>query len=140
MTPCVVDASVAAAALFRETHTKAARALLTAGRELHAPDLIHAEVANVIWKRRRRGEIDQAEAADLLIDFLSLPLRITPSEDLLAAALQLALKTGRTVYDCLYVALAVMNKTVLVTADKRLVNALSAGPIGKHIAWIGEYP
>lgn len=139
MKPCVVDASVAAAALFRETHAEAARALLTAGRELHAPDLIHAEVANVIWKRRRRREIDDGEAADLLVDFLSLPLMITPSEDLLAPALQLALKTDRTVYDCLYLALAVMTKTVLITADKRLVNALATTPIAKHIAWIGDH-
>ena len=139
MKSCVVDASVVAAAFFRETHADAARALLATDGELHAPDLIYAEVANVIWKRQRRGEIDEAEAIEMLADFLSLPLRTTPSEELLAPALQLAMNTGRTVYDCLYLALAVTNKTVMVSADKRLVNALASGPLGKHVAWIGEY-
>jgi len=136
---CVIDASVAAAAFFPETYADAARALLGTNRELHAPDLIYAEVANVIWKRRRRGEIDEVEAAELLADFLGLPLRITPSEDILAPALELAIRTGRTVYDCLYLALAVMGKTVMVSTDKRFVNALAGGPLAKHVAWIGEY-
>jgi predicted nucleic acid-binding protein len=139
MKSCVIDASVAAAAFFPEPHTAAARALLVSGCELHAPDLIYAEIANVIWKRRRRGELDEAEAADLLTDVLGLPLRITPSEELLAAALQLAMARGRTVYDCLYVALAAANRNVLITADKRLTNALADRPLGKHIAWIGDY-
>ena len=138
MKPCVVDASVIAAAFFRETHAEAARALLTADRELHAPDLIHAEVANVIWKRRRLGEIDEVEAAELLADFLSLPLRITPSEELVAPALQLAMKTSRTVYDCLYLALAVKTKSIMVSGDKRLVNVLVGTPLEKHVAWIGD--
>ena len=139
MKSCVLDASVVAAAFFREPHAAAARALLASEREFHAPDLIYAEVASVFWKRQRRGEIDEAEAAELLADFLSLPLWSTPSEELLPAALQLAMKTGRTVYDCLYLALAVANKTVMVSADKRLVNALSRGPLRKHVAWIGDY-
>ena len=139
MKSCVLDASVVAAAFFREPHAAAARALLATEREFHAPDLIYAEVASVFWKRQRRGEIDEAEATELLADVLSLPLWPTPSEELLPAALQLAMKTGRTVYDCLYLALAVANKTVMVSADKRLVNALSGGPLRKHVAWIGDY-
>ena len=139
MKACIVDASVVAAAFFREPHADAARALLATDRELHAPDLIYAEVANVIWKRQRRGEIDETEAIELLDDLLSLPLRIASSEELLAPALQLAMQTDRTVYDCLYLALAVTNKAVMVSADKRLVNALAGSPIGKYVAWIGEY-
>ena len=51
----------------------------------------------------------------------------------------MALETGRTVYDCLYLALAVRCKGVLVSGDRRLVNALARGPLGKHVAWIGEH-
>jgi predicted nucleic acid-binding protein len=52
-------------------------------------------------------------------------------------ALDLAIRFDRSVYDCLYLALAVRTKSVMVTADHRLANALAGGPLGKHVAWIG---
>ena len=138
MTACVVDASVAAAAFFPEDHSDAARELLASGRTLHAPDLIWAELGNVIWKRYRLSEIDEAEANDLLADALALPLRIAPSDELLEAALKLAMRTGRTVYDCLYLALALKINAMMITADRRLVRSLTAGPLAPHVAWIGQ--
>ena len=138
MKACVIDASVVAAALFQEAHAEAARALLVADGELHAPDLLLAEVGNVIWKRHGRKEIDEAEARQMLADCLRLPLRIVSSGDLVEPALALALRTNRTVYDCLYLALAIGTKAVLVSADKRFVNALAGGPFEKHVAWLGS--
>jgi len=137
MKPLVVDASVIAAAFFPEKHPEAARTLLLSENNLCAPDLIYAEVANVIWKRHGRGEIDRDEAIGLLTDVLELPLEITPSEQLATAALELALRTGRTAYDCLYVALAVQKKTTVVSDDRRLVNALADGPLKDHVTWLG---
>ncbi len=140
MKPLVVDASVVAAAFFPEKDTEAARAMLVSEENLCAPDLIYAEVASVIWKRCRRGEIDDEEASGLLADVLDLPLEITPSEQLVRVALELALRTGRTVYDCLYVALAAQKKTIMISDDRRLVNALAAGPLKNLVAWLGEEP
>jgi predicted nucleic acid-binding protein len=137
MKPRVVDASVIAAAFFPEKHGKAARTLLLFQDNLCVPDLIYAEVTNVIWKRHGRGEIDRDEAIALLTDVLDLPLEITPSEQLIADALELALLTGRTAYDCLYVALAVQRKTIVVSDDQRLVNALSRGPLKDYVTWLG---
>jgi predicted nucleic acid-binding protein len=134
----VLDASVVAAAFFQEEHAGPSRKVLTGGHALIAPDLIHAELANVIWKRHARGEIDEGEADRLLADVLALPLHVTPCGDLIEAALELALRTGRSVYDCLYLALAVKTKTVLFSADKRLVNALAGTPLAKHVTWIGD--
>lgn len=138
MRPLIVDASVVAAAFFREPDAAPARELLASDAELLAPDLLYAEVANVIWKRWTRGEIQENEAGELLQDLLWLPLRITPSSELIDAALPLAVRTGRTVYDCIYLALAIQCRGVLVSGDRRLVNALAGGPVGKHIAHLGE--
>lgn len=138
MKRCVVDASVVAAAFFREPHAQAARRLLASGAELHAPDLVWAELGNVVWKRRQRREIDEAEAVELIGDMLALPLTITPGEVLLDAALRLAMRTGRTVYDCLYLALAAGQRMRLVTSDRRLVNALGDTPLERHVTWIGD--
>jgi len=138
MKTCVLDASVVAAALFQEDHADRARGWLAGECVLRAPDLIYAELANVIWKRYNRNEIDRDETAHLLRDVRGLPLRITPCADLVEAALELALLSGRSVYDCLYLALSVKTRSVLVSADKRLVNALAGTPLAKHIVWIGD--
>lgn len=137
MKSLVVDASVVAAAFFPEKYSVVARELLLSDAVFYAPDLIHAELASVVWKRHRRGEIDEEEAAGLLADMLDLPLEIVSSQELVPEALALAIQTERTVYDCLYVALAVQKKTAMVSGDQRLVNALAAGPLKSHVVWIG---
>jgi len=133
MKPCVLDASAIAAAVFQEPGADKVQALLKSGRALHAPGLIHAEVAKVIWKRFRRGEIDQDEAGEVLKEFLRLPLEVTPSVELVEPSLQLALTTGQTVYDCLYLALAIRMGSKLLTADKKLANALAGTPMERHV-------
>lgn len=138
MKRCVIDASVTASAFFREETSPMARALLTSGCEMFAPDLIYPEVGNVIWKRQSRNEIDEEEACALLSDVLVLPLKITPSSQLVESALKLALRTNRTVYDCLYLALAVQTNSTMVTGDKRFVNALADTPLEKYVSWIGH--
>ncbi len=134
----VIDASVIATAFFQEQFAEAAAALLVADRPLQVPDLVISEVANVIWKRRRRNEIDDTEATQLLADFRTLPLLITSSNELIESAFELAVRTGRTVYECLYLALAVKTRSIMVSGDKRLVNALVGTPLEKHIVWIGD--
>jgi predicted nucleic acid-binding protein len=133
----VVDASVVAAAFFLEPHRAAAAAVLADGQELVAPDLLLAEVANVIWKRHGRGEIVVSEAHDLLADMLRLPIDIIPSAELIDSALELAVALGRSVYDSLYLALAVRQGAVMVTGDERLVNALASTPLAASVRWIG---
>ena len=137
MNRCVLDASVIATAFFNEEFEEHATALLASDCSHLAPELIVSEVGNVIWKRFRRGEISEAEADQLLVDFLRLPLQMTTSEDLIESALQIAMRTDRTVYDSLYVALAVKSDSTMVTADKRLINALAGGPLEKYVVRLG---
>jgi predicted nucleic acid-binding protein len=129
----VIDTSVVAAAFFAESGKKAATKLFASGDELLAPDLIHAEFANVVWKRCRSGDVDEEPAAKMLADFRSLPLSVTASEPLLLPALQLAIRTDRTVYDCLFLALAVQSDCQMVTNDLRLVNSLKNTPLAEYI-------
>jgi hypothetical protein len=57
---------------------------------------------------------------------------------LLEAAFEIATRTGRTVYDSLYVALAVQSGCRLITADERLYNTLEGGPLGAYTHWIED--
>lgn len=133
MTMFVVDASVVAKWFFPEVHSAESRRLLSPRHTLLAPDLIWSELANIAWKRVRRGELKPDEAAQFIADLIRLPLEIVPAQTLVATALELAIATNRTVYDCLYLATAMDRKCRLVTADDRFVNALSATPFAKHV-------
>ena len=138
MKRAVIDASVLVKLFFEEDHSQAAERFVQETGELFAPDLIWSEVTNVIWKRHRRGDISQADAAEMAAQIIGMPLRIYPSAELIPDALDLAMQFDRTVYDGLYVALAVKTKSVMISSDERLVNALAETPLKKHIAWLGE--
>jgi predicted nucleic acid-binding protein len=51
-------------------------------------------------------------------------------------ALKIALVHDRSVYDCLYVALAIQFKVQMITADERLANALAAR---FPVKWLGAF-
>ena len=67
-------------------------------------------------------------------------LRIVATGPIQTQALQLAVETGRTVYDALYLALAVAEDCTLVTADERFANALQGTPHATRVRWIGAVP
>jgi predicted nucleic acid-binding protein len=54
----------------------------------------------------------------------------------LPEALPIAFNVGRSVYDCLYVAVAVQSETQFITADERLANALAAR---LPVKWLGAF-
>jgi predicted nucleic acid-binding protein len=138
MKKVVVDASVAAKWFVPEIHSEAAARLLDPAIVLCAPDLIGPEFGNILWKKARRGEITDAEARQILSAFRALPLEILPSSNLLPAALTLAMEFDRTVYDSLYLALAVAEDCVLVTADAKFHSAVAASPLAIHVQWLEE--
>jgi predicted nucleic acid-binding protein len=133
MTKHVVDASVVAKWFFPEEHSSASQRLLAPRYTLLAPDLIWSEVGNIVWKRVRRGQLKADEAAQIAVDLVRMPLDIASTSGLLASALELAIATDRTVYDSLYLALAMDRKCRLVTADERFINALAPTPFARHI-------
>jgi len=138
-TVVVVDSSVALKWFVPEALSDRAASLLDGDLQLAAPDLLYTEAANVLWKKVGRGELQKEEARDVLSALARTPLAITASHALLEAALEIALAHDRTVYDSLYVALAVAHDSVLVTADARLVNALSKGPLSAHVRALSTY-
>jgi predicted nucleic acid-binding protein len=134
----VVDASVAVKWFLPEDHSRAAQRLLEDGHDLSSPDLVRAEIGNVMWKRWRRGEISAEAVNDVLRDLERLPLRIETSQPLMAAAWAVSERFDRSFYDGLYVALAERERCPLVTADRKLYNALYAGVLGGSIVWVED--
>lgn len=140
MTDYVIDASVAVKWYVPEVHGDSAIGLLDPGHQLHAPDLVLPEFSNVIWKKSRRGEISLKKGHDIQRAFLAVPLHRHSTTPLVGLAFVTANGTGQTVYDCIYLVLAVALRCQLVTADEKFYRALRRGPLGASLLWVEDVP
>ena len=134
----VVDASVAAKWLAPEPESPFAAASLD--DELAAPDLIFAEVGNILWKKQLRGEMDGATARLAARWLVQVPMAVHGAAGLLDDALALALHLQHPAYDCFYLALARRIGAPLLTADRRLhARCLAAAPadLGAEVKVLG---
>jgi predicted nucleic acid-binding protein len=116
----VVDASVLVPLLVAEPGSAAARVVAGGEPDLRAPELILAETLNVLWKKQRLGQIDDAERIEA-VGLIGPPLlTLVPTPPLALRASTLACELDHPVYDCLYLALAERETVALVTDDRRL--------------------
>ena len=122
----VVDASVAVKWLVAEDGSDAADRLLTDGDDLYTPRLMASEVANALWRKVRLGEIERGQAGVLTAAVSEMPVRWSADETVCADAVRLALALDRSVYDCVYLALAHRLGARMVTADARFATALAS--------------
>ncbi len=104
---------------------------------LLAPDLIFAEVGNIIWKKHRMKELIRSEAEEIVEAIVSVPIAVETSKALLPLAVDMGLAYGITVYDAMYVSLAKIHETVLLTADRKLAEIMGKTDFKKYIAWLG---
>jgi predicted nucleic acid-binding protein len=135
----VVDSSVVVKWFVPEIHAEAAQNLLREDFALSAPDLVRAEVGNVLWKKWRRGELSSEVVEGVLGDLEGFTLEIETSEPLLRIAWDVARRFERSCYEGLYVALAVRADSQLVTADRKLYNSLREGDLAERMIWIESF-
>ena len=139
--PCVVDASVGIKLFVVEPLSPEAHALfgqLAADppSRLYVPDLFYIECANVLWKYTQRLGLAAEDARDYIAQLGLLALRTVSTAELLADTLDIALAHRITAYDAAYVALAGQLGLPLITADERLVRALSGSSFS--VQWLGD--
>jgi predicted nucleic acid-binding protein len=102
-----------------------------------APDLLYAEVGNVLWKKCLFQGLGEAEAQSMLNKLDQLDLQITPASELLHESYQIAVQHRRTFYDSLYLALCQREDCPLITADEKLFNAVGAS--FPNLRWLGDW-
>ena len=140
MSAFIVDASVVVKWFVPEIHSESARRLLSLPHEYFAPDLLFAETANTICNKIRRGEIDAEPGQKLVADMGRIAVETIPCRLLAQDAHALANLTGRTVYNSMYLTLAVRLRTRLISADQKFVNALVDHPVlAEHIAFVADF-
>ncbi|MBM4423606.1 MAG: type II toxin-antitoxin system VapC family toxin [Chloroflexi bacterium] len=123
----VIDSNVVIKWFSPETDTEAADAIrdkhLQDELTLVAPDLLIAEVANILWKKRE--QVSETQAIDALFQIISSGIEFVQVESLAESAYRLARQHKRSAYDCFYLALAVSHHCDFITADERLFNAIA---------------
>ncbi len=107
---------------------RAVEAAWRAEAALLAPELALAELAQALHKKERAGYLYASEADEMLRAILELPITFARHRDLLPSAVVLARQHELTIYDALFLALAVRKKGQLVTADNQLAEAFQALP------------
>ncbi len=136
----VVDTSVAVKWYVPEPGAAAAARLLGLGDELLAPDFLLAEFANVLWKKVARKELESSEAATILDAFLHTPpIELSPTLPILRPALELATAIRCSVYDALFLALAVAESGKFVTDDDKLVRLVQATPLDPYVISLASF-
>jgi predicted nucleic acid-binding protein len=124
----VVDASVAAKWILQERGSDVAESILRAVEQnqvaMLAPEILTAEIANLLWKAVWRHGMSADEAIDRYAEFLQVCPPLVRDSELSGMALDMALRYRRSVYDCLYLALAQETPCDFVTADRKLYNAV----------------
>jgi len=134
----IVDASVAAKWFTEEEDSQAALRLLGNGNSLHAPDFFMLEMDSVVCKWIRRGIISEDDGDSVRVTLRRLPVHQHPFALLRDSAYTIANRTGRSFYDCLYIALALSISGRMVTADRKLYNGLKNGPFAQNMLWVED--
>lgn len=98
-----------------------ARARLTAGDDLVAPDLVDVETVAVLRKRWMGGDLSKNRFSAAIDDLEDLDLVRYPVLSLMRRAFDL--RDNVTPYDAVYVALAERLGCLFVSADQRLASA-----------------
>ena len=104
--------------------------------QLVVPDLFWAEMGSFLWKAVRARRCELSEAQTGLAELSKYRIATIPTKSHLDFAFVIATAFDRSVYDSLYVALAVSFKSHLITADEKLANALAAQ---LPVKWLGAY-
>ncbi len=117
----VVDASVLVAALVDSGREGVWAESAMAEGSLAGPELVLAEVSNILRRLERIGEISRLEANSAHRDLLRLDLDLFPFAPF--ADRVWALRSNLTSYDAWYVALAEALDCPLVTLDRKLDRA-----------------
>jgi len=139
----IIDASVLIKFFVPEVLSAKAEQLLARVEEgsvkLFAPDLIYAEAGNTLWKKHRLKELTQSEVGKIIDLINSIPLKVEASKTLLPLAIDIAIAYEVTVYDALYLSMAKVYETQMMTADRKLFDLTAKTNLKRSVMWLGNY-
>jgi predicted nucleic acid-binding protein len=136
----VIDVCVAVKWFIPEIFSKEAEQLLSTKYSLLAPDYLLIEAGSIFWKKIRFNEITLAQGEQAFTAIQNSPMQLVNSKLLLQSSFNLANQSGRSIYDCFYLALAIRENCQMVTADKKFFSALRDTSWSTSVCWIEDLP
>jgi predicted nucleic acid-binding protein len=125
----VIDASIAVKWVLAESGEEPAIEILKAygakEMDLIAPALLMEEVASAISKRCRRKELTAAQARSAYLNFEARRPELVDKTVYVSRAFELSLVHQISVWDAVYLAVAIDRRADLLTADRRLYRTVS---------------
>ena len=94
---------------------------------LIAPDILLAEFASLVAKRNRRKQISAGQAHEAFSLMTRSAPKLFDTRPRLSRALDLSLQHQLSLWDCVYLALALEHDCPVLTADLRLFRAGRSG-------------
>lgn len=122
----VLDSSFVLSRLLNDRRAPYVRSVMaSAPGDYAAPVLLTYEVANVLSRGHRRGELTLAEREAALAAFDAQLIEYDPRPVLttLRAILDQSVREGLSAYDCTFLELALRRGAALATLDERLARA-----------------
>lgn len=118
----VIDASAAAAWLMPDERVFDLRSAVQRHGDVSAPMLFWAEIRNLLLSNERRNRLTEGMAEEMLeiIGAIGIALDTEPSS---AHVIALARRHQLTVYDAIYLDLAMRRRADLATFDRQLIAA-----------------
>jgi predicted nucleic acid-binding protein len=131
----VVDASVSAAWLLPDEANAATESALlaTATHDVWVPALWLLEVGNLLHSAQRRKRISSAKRRELVVAAAALRLKVDRDPLGLLVLDDLAATHGLSVYDAVYLELAVRRGLPLATRDAALLRALPGAGVERAL-------
>ena len=118
----VLDTSAAANIVLQTALAPRLMAILEQADRVIAPNLMHSELGNTLWKAVRFSGLDLARAMNHYEDAIALVDEFILDETLMRLAIRNAVLHAHPVYDMVFVAAAQQHGCSLLSVDKKLVD------------------
>ena len=138
MNEYVIDPGVAMKWFFPEPNAAGALRFLESESLLIVPDILFAEVAGVVRKRVRAGELAHEDGEEIVRAIDLVPFEVHTSRSFLEPAYEIAGALDCSIQDALYLAVAIARRCRLVTSDRKLFTSVEKTPFGENVAWVGD--
>jgi predicted nucleic acid-binding protein len=117
----VLDTSAAVNIVLHTAHAPALMAILEQADRVIAPNLMHSELGNTLWKAVRFSGLGITQAMNHYEDAIALVDEFILDETLMRLAIRNAVLHAHPVYDMVFVAAAQQHGCSLLSADRKLV-------------------
>ncbi|RLI83351.1 PIN domain-containing protein [Archaeoglobales archaeon] len=136
----VLDSSVIVALFFKEELSDKVEETVEKFSEFHTVSQAYAEVANATWKRVKiYGEDEELskQALGLALEFIDKICEVEDSRAILDSAYGMAVRYNVTVYDALFISLAMKVDSKLITIDRKLFERVKGTELERFVEYVG---